>query len=86
MSGSNIANHLGVFDTKGVPNEDFMPRARRGAAGWYDNNTKEIWLFSGFFLYSSGMWLNYLDSTDHISDQGCDMIRLYKRFVEVSSE
>ena len=43
------------MDKKGVPSVDFMPSARRGAVGWYDDNTKEIWLFSGDALYTSGM-------------------------------
>ena len=49
MSGSNKQNNRGVVDTnqKGVPSVDFMPSSRVSAAGWYDINTKEIWLFSG---------------------------------------
>ena len=47
MSGSNIENHRGVVDTKGVPNVDSIPSARDSVAGWYDINTNEIWVFSG---------------------------------------
>jgi len=47
MSGSNNVNHFGVVDTKGVPNVDFMPSSRSSSVGWYDNNTNEIWVFSG---------------------------------------
>ena len=57
MSGSNIPNHRGVFDMdkKGVPGVDFMPRARCSTVGWYDDYSKEIWLFSGDVSLGSGM-------------------------------
>ena len=57
MSGSNKKNHRGFFDTntKGVPSVDFMPSARRGTIGWYDDNTKETWFFSGNTHNNHGM-------------------------------
>jgi len=47
VSGTNIANHPGVYVEKGVPNKDYIPRARRGAVGWYDSLKEEFWLFGG---------------------------------------
>ena len=36
-----------LFMVKGVPSTENVPRARYGAAGWYDNTNKEYWMFGG---------------------------------------
>jgi len=39
-----------VYGEKGVPNPAYVPCARRGAFGWYDNIKQELWLFGGYGL------------------------------------
>jgi len=43
ISGSNKTNGLGVYGEKGI-----FPGARAAAVGWYDQYSKELWLFGGF--------------------------------------
>ena len=66
MSGSNKQNHFGVVDTKGVPHVDFMPSSRDSASGWYDINTKEIWLFSG--EASQGLYLFHVQQNTSLTN------------------
>jgi len=47
ISGSNTINQRASYGEKGVPSPSNVPGARYGAAGWFDNDRQELWLFGG---------------------------------------
>jgi len=47
MKGSSTVNQSGVYGTRGVPNVENTPGARRGAVSWTDSYGK-LWLFGGY--------------------------------------
>lgn len=36
-----------VYGEKGIPHAANLPSVRYGAAGWYDSDSQELWLFGG---------------------------------------
>lgn len=50
VSGSNLANHVGVYGTRGVAAAGNVPNGRSGATGWIDCNNN-LWLFGGEDAY-----------------------------------
>ena len=48
ISGSNTTNQPGVYGEKGIPNITNVPGALYQANGWWDEATKELWVFGGF--------------------------------------
>jgi N-acetylneuraminic acid mutarotase len=47
VSGSNFANAIGVYGTKGTPAADNVPGSRAGAISWIDIWNGTIWIFGG---------------------------------------
>ena len=43
----NKQGEVGIYGQKGVPSTANMPGARQSAVGWYDESSKEFWLFGG---------------------------------------
>ena len=48
VAGSNTANHLGASGEKGVASADYIPASRAHHFVWYDNSTREVWMFGGY--------------------------------------
>lgn len=46
VSGSSLANQVGVYGTQGTPSASNVPGGRQEAAGWVDANGN-FWLFGG---------------------------------------
>jgi hypothetical protein len=59
VSGSDTANALGVYGTKGVPAPANVPGARGAASSWIDPGGN-LWLFGGFGQAYSGPTFNDL--------------------------
>mgnify|MGYP007125572497 CR=1 FL=1 len=53
VSGSDKINEKGKYGTRGQTSNDSMPGAREDAVGWFDSDTKELWLFGGHGLAST---------------------------------
>ncbi len=53
MRGSDIANQIGTYGTKGTPDRDNVPGARVDAATWADSSGN-LWLFGGLGADSNG--------------------------------
>jgi len=53
VSGSNTANHYGVYGTKGVAASGNVPGCRYGSVSWIDYSGN-LWLFGGCGLAASG--------------------------------
>ena len=47
VSGSNQANHRGVYGEMGNASSNYFPSGRTAAVGWFDVSTNELWLFGG---------------------------------------
>jgi N-acetylneuraminic acid mutarotase len=63
MSGSDIAEQLGTYGTRGVPDPANVPGSRYESVAWTDNSTGDLWLFGGFGhdsnnkeLYLNDLW------------------------------
>lgn len=52
MAGTDIANHMGVYGTKGVADPANFPGSRQGAVSWLDSEGR-FWLFGGDFATAS---------------------------------
>jgi N-acetylneuraminic acid mutarotase len=50
VSGSNLANHVSVYGTRGVAAAGNVPNGRSGAVGWIDCSNN-LWLFGGQDAY-----------------------------------
>jgi N-acetylneuraminic acid mutarotase len=57
ISGSKATNQSGVYDTKGVADQNNVPGAREGSVSWIDASSN-FWLFGG---YNSNGYLNALN-------------------------
>ena len=53
VSGSNIADQIGVYGTRDTAGPSNVPGARRGAVSWIDSSGK-LWLFAGYGFDSAG--------------------------------
>lgn len=60
ISGSNTANQVGIYGTKGVGEVSNVPGARNLAMAWIDSGNI-LWLMGGFSVDSSGTVGNYND-------------------------
>jgi len=58
VSGSNIANTIGVYGTQGVPSASNVPGARAWPVSWIDRSGN-LWLFGGYG--EGGVWFGYLN-------------------------
>ena len=54
VSGTNLGNHPGSYEDKGVPSLTSFPSARERSTSWRDRSDGSLWLFGGrdsnFFL------------------------------------
>jgi hypothetical protein len=47
MGGSDVANAQNVYGQMGVANATNQPGSRGAASGWYDSDSRELWMFGG---------------------------------------
>ncbi len=50
ISGSDTANHDGVYGTKGMTTSSNVPGTRQGASSWIDAQGR-LWLFGGYYMF-----------------------------------
>lgn len=76
IAGSTSRNGTGVYGTQGIPDQDNVPGARRGALSWTDENDI-LWLFGGHGYDNSGTQGNLNDlwsfnGTEWVWESGTD--------------
>ncbi|MBM4252990.1 MAG: fibronectin type III domain-containing protein, partial [Deltaproteobacteria bacterium] len=77
VSGSNSANTVGNYGSKGIVQFTNVPGARQGSVSWI-NSSNELWLFGGTGLDSGGNTVSFndlwkFDGTDWTWISGSDL-------------
>ena len=82
IAGNSTAPDVGNYGPINVSDTSFLPASRYAANGWYDSSTQEFWVFGG--MNDDGTLCNKALSNILITHSST--VRLFKRFVEISTE